>query len=182
MNKTHWNRFKPNGDNVDNNEISIKTLYFLNFKCFEFKLEIEFTDNDLYAFPDKYFLRIYFKNSFIGFSKLIYILYTHPNSNQFSDLLKFKYNLYGISEYTGYEIVFELIEIDKEDNFELIKNPLGLLYGRVNLDDTTTYLNNLRDQFKKLTNSTTRKILIENDSFDLEIDEDLFKQYYLQVI
>ena len=31
--------------NIDqNNELFIKTIYFLNFKCFEFKLEIEFND------------------------------------------------------------------------------------------------------------------------------------------
>ena len=41
------------------------------------------------------------------------------------------------------------------------------------------YLNKMKLNFEKITNSTTKDILL--DINDLEIDEDLFKQYYLQV-
>ena len=45
----------------------------------------------------------------------------------------------------------------------LIKNPMSLFYKSINLNDATSYLNEMKSKFKELTNRTTREILIEDE-------------------
>lgn len=83
FNITHDNKIKPNGSHFSNDEISMDTLYFLNFKCFELKLKVLFNENDLLILSDKWKVVIQLQKSFIGNSTMIYLLYRHPKSNQF---------------------------------------------------------------------------------------------------
>ena len=60
---------------------------------------------------------------------------------------------------------------------------MRLFYESTTINDATTYLNNLIKKFKKKFNLATTKIILENykrKGFAYEIDDDLFKQFYLQ--
>ena len=57
-------------------------------------------------------------------------------------------------------------------------------YKLIKINEPNTYLNKMEIDFKEKCNLTTKKLILENknERFNLEIDEEMFNQYYLQVI
>ena len=56
---------------------------------------------------------------------------------------------------------------------------------KIHLNDATFYLNNLINKFQSKFNRTTIEVILEDDelnnNFKMEINDQLFIQYYLQV-
>ena len=181
FNKTHINLFTPNSSRHSSPEISTKTYFFLNFKCFEIHLKIKFNQEDFYITRLKNIVEIHFNKIFVSYFDHFYFLYRKSDSLQLSDIIEYRIERRRDGSYIIYEIDFESIEVEREDKFELLKNPMSLFRGKVNLNDVTDYLQKIKLNFKKLTNRTTRNIFLKKNNLNLEVDDDLFYQFYLQV-
>ena len=103
------------------------------------------------------------------------------NKIQFSKLLELDFKqgylnpLYSKKTLLISQELFELIYNDK---FNFIKNPISVFYGE---NDAPHYLNNLLNNFKNFNHLRTLKLPLKKNDFKLEVDDDLFEQYYLQV-
>lgn len=82
--------------------------------------------------------------------------------------------------YYSYSIQFELFKIVREDKFELLKNPLNLFHEKIKVNDVTGYLNGMKKRFYDDYNLTTNDLLLD-EYFDVEVDNDLFEQFYRQI-
>ena len=74
------------------------------------------------------------------------------------------------------------------DRFEALKDPRKFFFETININDATTYIRKLVENFRSDRRLTTRKLLLEDyeidgnrSSFDLEVDDGLFEQHYAQV-
>lgn len=193
FNKTHYIFPEASGYNFSSPDLSLSFSFINSLKCLEIELKInDFNLNDFLYIMSKFLITI-------GIDKLIEmnddfqfvnLLYKQPGTNQFSDILRYslKDHKYINGEkinrnLLSLEMTFELTEIERYDRFEYLKNPKILFYKSVKLNDPTVYLNNLKSGFEELTNLTTRNILLNDikDNFKLEIDDEIFAQYYMQV-
>lgn len=184
FNKTHLNTFKPTHSVRENTEISFTHFYYFNMKCFEIEFRLEFEEKDFYFTDGKYITAISFNKTFANQVKIVYFIFKYKNLKQFSGIFRYKVgNLEKRpKDFRKYDIIFELFEIEKIDRFELLKNPMKLFYRPNNINDPTSYLNNLIEVFNKRYNLSTREIILENvdNNFKLEINDVLFQQFYLQ--
>lgn len=81
--------------------------------------------------------------------------------------------------YYNYEFSFELFKTTSQDRYEILKNPTSLFTEDNYLNDPIKYLINLKNKFRIKSNLASSNIL-ESKDFNLEINDQLFKQYYLQ--
>ena len=81
----------------------------------------------------------------------------------------------------SYSIELQLFQVAREDKFESLKNLRTLLYESINLDDTTKYLANMKENFKNKYGLTSRDNILDRNDFNFRIDDELFKQFYLQI-
>ena len=164
-------------------QFRIEEFFLLNEKCFKIILEMEYQRDQLHFSLDSNFvsnvLRIFFK---ANFKKRIFYFMTKPkNKIQFSKLLELDFKqgylnpLYSKKTLLISQELFELIYNDK---FNFIKNPISVFYGE---NDAPHYLNNLLNNFKNFNHLRTLKLPLKKNDFKLEVDDDLFEQYYLQV-
>lgn len=81
-------------------------------------------------------------------------------------------------------IVLELIEVDRSDEFEDLKDLRRLFFGKRKTADVNDYLNEMKAKFSggELENLTTNEVLLEAENFHKEIDNQMFKQFFLQVM
>lgn len=181
FNKTHFISINPSNYLNPNSEISIKTIYYLNFKCFQISLMIDFNEDDFYLSFDYNLIEVIFRSSL---GSKFYIFYMYKNTIQTSGIFRFviEHDENSKNTYKSFKIDFEYFQIEREDKFEIFKNPSSLLYDKSNLNDANKYLDEMRINFNKINNLTTRNVILNNDQFKQEIDDNLFKQYYLQVI
>lgn len=80
----------------------------------------------------------------------------------------------------AYRVVLELFEFSIFDRYKYIKNPKALFVQEVDINDATSYLNGMQNNFKNKFNLQTRAIPF-HDFGDTEIDDELFEQYFSQV-
>lgn len=85
-------------------------------------------------------------------------------------------------------MVFEYFRVTLEDKFEALKDPRKFFFETININDATTYIRKLLQDFRNDHQLTTRKLLLEDyevdahkSSFELETDDGLFEQHYFQV-
>lgn len=171
--------------NKDQKELNIETYYFLNKKCFEVKYNMKYNQNRLY-FEKNYnqVLKIKLNRAFMSEYNLIcYFLTRIKNTLQFSKLNYLDFQNHKMNKAYGYAIESEFFEIEFNDKFNLIKNPLSLLYGSNNLNDANQYLNKLVSNFKLICQMQTLNFPLNRDKYDsnLEFSEHLFDQYYRQI-
>ena len=81
----------------------------------------------------------------------------------------------------NYQIKIQLLKVTVNDKFKYMRNPLGLFNKGSDYNDASGYFGNMKQKFKKLFNKSVLAIPLDEDEFDLRIDNDLFRQYYLQV-
>ena len=193
FNGKNANFFYPNEASNFDSEISLTHWYYLNNKCFEIALKVRFSEQDLYTMPTKSFLGYSFNPKLLELlekyqrKKKAYFMFRKPNTNQFSN--SFFFDITPINEtFYEYQIVFEYFRIVEEDKFESLKDPRKLFFETINIDDATPYIRNLVGNFRNDHRLTTRLLSLENhvdsrskSSFELEVDDGLFMQYYSQV-
>ena len=185
--------FYPSEASNFNSQISLTHWYYLNNKCFEIQLKVRFSEQDLYTMPSKNFIGYVIHPKFLeGFEKharknKVYFMFRRPGSSQFTN--SFYFNIQPVDEkYYDYQITFEYFRIVKEDKFESLKDPRKLFYETININDATPYIENLVGNFRNDHRLTTRLLSLEDhedsrwkSSFELEVDDELFRQYYSQV-
>lgn len=181
FNKTHWVSSKIYGSNFSSVDLSVRFFYFLNLKCVEteFKMPHFFMHNVIYSLHKT--TGTLFFNEDIGF---INFLLRKKGTYEFSNILRHNFKKISSNNTQNVLVNFEITELERYDHFEYLKNPRSLFYKTLNLNDPTTYLGNLKRNFKDLTNLTTRNIPLDDqeDYFNIEIDDELFSQFYMQVI
>ena len=167
-----------------NGDLKIKTFFFQSKKCFQFKLSIDYEQRSFYFQDDQKVLRLFLNNTIIRqMGTDIYFFSKKRNTMELSKIsrLNFKKRIITSLDDNGFEITQELHELILNDKFKLIKNPLILFYGENDIYDVTGYIRKLKNGFYRNYNHMTRELHIKESFFDLEIDDDLFEQYYLQV-
>ena len=78
-----------------------------------------------------------------------------------------------------YQIKTELAKIKIKDQFKILKNPLSLFDGS-DSKNVDNYLENMRNEFFKGNDRLSSKFPIYESSFDGQIDDDLFTQFFKQ--
>ena len=185
-NKTVWQTFQPaNGSVSMNNEISIGHFYFQQWKCFEINLNVLFNETDFLFASNLFVLAVHFRRELYKQFGFVRFYYREKESRRLCANYKFKigHSKTNTTKLYKYRLNFETFEIEKNDRFELIKNPLNLFYKTININDVTNYLNEMKQTFESDYNLTTDKILLSNfetENLKREIDNELFKQFNLQ--
>ena len=188
FNKTHEKYLNMNKLNTttnsnfySNSEISIAHFYYLDLKCFEIVLEPSFKEEDFYFRDHKVVLFVYLNDDIYGQHHSAYFLYRDRESKQIGGSYFFRIGKPPEEIYYkyAYDIELQFIKIEREDKFELLKNPSSLFYGTIAINDATNYLETMKQKFKNKYGLASRDTLL--DDFKLEIDDLLFKQFYLQI-
>ena len=187
FNRTHYNTVELKGgeSNYSDSEITIRPLYLLDtFYCLEFQVNVKFDEDDFYILANKFILHIYFKNSFTLRTKKAYLFYRESGQKEVGDLVEFAIGPDQRGNQPIYEIVLELIKVERNDEFEDLKDPRRLFFGKRRTTDVNDYLNEMQAKFSSgnLKNFTTNEFLLEQADFDKEIDNNLFQQFFLQVM
>ena len=170
----------PNLKNLNSSAISMSHFYYLNFKCFEISLNIEFQKKDYFLMPTKNLLGLYFNKTF-NRNGVFFTIRKQKDTKHLSDIFYYRFRDNGSG--VAYELNFQPFEIDRVDKFEFLKKPSSLFYKKEYINDANVYLKNLIDKFEKEFGVTTREIVLENekdDDFKLEIRDELFEQFCLQ--
>lgn len=162
-------------------------FYFLNLKCFEFSFKPIKNDRYLYTLFELNFVQIELNKKAIS-------KFYNSSSFKFYFISKKKgtHELNGIDEVELSDLnstqsskkmvsfVSKLYIYKIEDRFSYLKNFLTLFLKTVNLNDTTEYIENLLENLKKF-NIQTRKIAGNKGQNKIEIDDELFDQYFMQI-
>ena len=193
-NKTHWNTLKMRKLNstirskfYSSDEIELNHLYYSTMKCFEIDLKIIYENDDFSFLDDKFILKIHLNKKFRKSSRQVFFHYRQMSSVQKLGA-GFLYNIGKIGKrhskepsFHNYELEFRQFDTKIKDNFEILKNPIKLFGKQVNENDISGYFNRMKEKFKDDFNLTTGDLLLDNDLMKIEIDNDLFEQFYLQI-
>ena len=159
---------------IDKKHIKLSYFFFNNLKCHEIENSIVYKESDFYFKDSIYSLKLFFNENFKNES--FFFFYRAKQSKQLIEIYRF--DLKDVK----YKIKLELFEIQIEDKFELFKNLPKLLFKEQSyLNDASKYLANMKDEFINRFNLTTLKIPLEEKEFEIELNEQLFYQYYLQI-
>ena len=169
-----------NSNFYSNSEILLAHFYYLNLKCFEIVLKPYFKE-DFYFEASKLVMDVYLNDDIYRQHSSAYFLYRDRKSKQIGGSY-----LYQIGnppkrrdhKYT-YVIEFQLIKIKREDKFEILKNPVSFFFETTAINDATNYLEIMKQKFNNKYGLASRDTLL--DDFKLEINDLLFKQFYLQI-
>lgn len=161
--------------NFTDQKFQIDTFYFIGKKCFIFKNQIEYERSKFRFKITNEVMKVNFNHDYLAKNqKIVYFLTKLRGTWQFTkiiDLFYFDYN------FKYYSINQELFEIKYEDKFDFIKNP-SLFNDENDLNDFSRFLSNLINNKFDL---RTLNLPIEKQHFNLEIDDDLFEQYFNQI-
>lgn len=158
-------------------------FYYYNYqKCFKINLDLKYQEEDFYFLEDKEILKVYLKREFTVNHTMVFFGYQQSDSNEMNGLLLYNIGKYNENSTLYYhsKIEFELFKIVSEDKFELLKDPRNLFYGISKVNDVTDYFNTMRKQFHDDYNLTTSDFLLDK-YFNVQIDNELFEQYFRQI-
>lgn len=159
--------------------LNLTHFYYSDLKCFKISLNVSYEEKDFYFLNDKNVLKIYLERKFAEDNSQTYFFYQQANSNEIGGGFTYQIGLQTWSNY-AYDIEFELFKVIMEDKFELLKDPRNFFFKKIKVNDVTEYLNAMRKQFHDYYNLTTSNFLLD-DYFDVEVDNELFEQYYRQI-
>ena len=170
-----------NSNFYSNSEILLAHFYYLNLKCFEIVLKPSFKEEDFYFKFNKVVLDVYLNDDICRQHPSAFFLYRENESKQIGGSYFFRIGKPPKkSDYKYfYEIEFQLIKIKREDKFEFLKNPLSLFFETTAINDASKYLETMKQKFKNKYELASVDTIL--DDFKLEIDDLLFKQFYLQI-
>lgn len=153
--------------------VDLDYFYFNNLKCFKIKVIIDYDEEDFYFKKDVYSVKLFFNQRFK--SEDFYFFYKNKHSRQLIEIYRF--NLTNFK----YKIKLELFEIEIIDKFEVLKNPLRLLFKENNINDGNHYLTMITNDFKNKFNLSSQLVPLLRESFQTEINDKLFHQFYFQI-
>ena len=174
---------KGNFNRKLNSKLKISTFFFQRKKCFQIKLIMNYYKKSFYFNDDLSVLEVYLNRS-IAKHYNYYFFFKKRNTMELSEIYKFSLNIYkyAFTDWKiSYEIELELNELEFIDKFRAFRNPLILWYGENDIYDVTSYLNRLKTKFNQDFNFSTSELFINEDDFKLQIENDLFHQYFLQI-
>ena len=154
-------------------------------------LKVRLSEQDLYLMPSKNMIGYSFRDTFVNLYEnenrtgKVFFMFRRDGTRQFSNSFFFDIRpINGV--YFTYEIDFQFFKIVEDDKFEALKDFRKFFVETINIDDATTYLGNLIENFRNDHRLTTLELSLENhkkgsyESFELEVDDGLFRQHYLQ--
>ena len=192
---TYWNgsylqKLKMNetefiNDRYSTSEIELTFFLFINMKCFEIYLKPAYREVDYCFFNNKVLLEVFFNERFTEkpHRDFVIFLYRKSGSKQFGFISLYRIGKARIASdhYHSYLINYELLEIERNDQFEFLKRPMSLFYETVDVNDVTNYIGTIKRKFTEQYRLATSGILVEDESeLDLEHDDEFFKQFILQ--
>ena len=151
MNKCvhHRLNFTTNPNFYTNSEISLIHFYYLNLKCFEIIFRPSFKEEDFYFKTNKLVLYVYLNDDIYRQHSFVYFLYRETESRQIGGSFLHKIGKTSKNIYkNAYEIEFQSIKIESKDKFEFLKNPSSLFYDATSVNDSTNYLETMKQKFK----------------------------------
>lgn len=168
LNETNsWNELELSSSNFD-------FFYFANKKCFVVKLNREYRRRQFYFQHKTEILRIYLRKENTEHMNQVHFM--TRKGFQLSQIMSLSF----FSRVIYYSISHELFEINYQDKFNFIRNPL-LLFPSNELNNADRYLRQLIENFRSSSNSCTLNLPLEREHFDLEIDDDRFESYFRDV-
>ena len=169
----------------NNSNFRIVDFLFHNMRCAILRTNIKYKKEEFYfisSAEDAYPIKLFFNQSF-NRSNDLFFLSKRKLSLQLNEMDKLKTeNEVNENLKLKYQIRQELLEISRNDRFEYIKQPFSLFYSKKNdLMDATSYLEKIQYEFQTNYNLTSLLMLLTEKDFKYEIEDRLFKQFYLQV-
>ena len=175
LNNKVWNSKKLNATNhthyiqIDKN-LKIIYFFFLDYKCFEIIYKIDFNN---------------YKNSIINDIMKIKLNNKTQKKLVFNSKLDATddFNDY-IDLYTSlsYKITFEYFNIKQKNLYQNFANPMLFFKKGYPINDATGFIKNVKEDFKKNFNFTTKRISLNYEDWSFEIKDKLFDQYNLQYV
>lgn len=176
------NTFAKKSSNFTKN-VRIYEFYFQNLKCFEIELDRKIKFKDFYLSPPENIIEISFNEEILERKNLVYFSYKERNYKIPPSFTR--YRIGNLTDGTApiYFIELESMGIKREDKFETLKQLRSLFYEKIFRNDVNDYLTRLEKKFEKIfIGLTTKEIILNEENHGVEIDDELWKQYYLQVI
>ena len=169
---------KPNSSNHENLNLKLNTFFISGSKCFEFLIDIKHEKYEFFFRKDAYPLKIYLKKEKL--KTISQYVFRSKFRSKFEKNFQFLLDLYkNTSLIRKYQIKTEEVEIKIEDQFKILKNPLSLLDGN-DSKNVDNYLENMRNEFFEEYDRFSLKFPIYENSFDGQIDDGLFTQFFKQ--
>lgn len=160
------------------------SYFFFDSKCWEFTPNITFQEEDLLAFEELFFVKIYLKDELYSQDECnchkIFIGFFDPELRELEKISNYKFKKINDSIFS-FKIQPNAIQMIRFDQFEFLKNPITIFKSNNFIKKHNTYYHDLYENFKKLTKHSTQLLSLTIDNFDLEIDDDLFIQYFDQI-
>ena len=172
--------YTANSKFYSNSEISLTHFYYIKLKCFEIILKTSFKEENFYFLDVRFVLHLYLNDRIYRQYQSVYFLYRERESKQIGGSFLYRIGAQSNDNKHIYDIEFQLTVIVREDWFEFFKNPRSLIYDTTTVNDATKYLETMKKKFKNKHGLTSRDTILDHD-FKLEIDDLLFKQFYLQI-
>ena len=161
----------------DQEMVRFKSYFFLNLKCFEISLKIEYREKRVYFLDNIYTLKIYLNKT--NLPALFYFAIKRKNSKEFDGLFRSR-----SEDKIRHRFKIEILKQELIDQFKFLKHPISSLYDLIygsKANNLTEYFDEMLQQFKVGYNLTTSLIALEDEYFAYEIEDRLFHQYYMQV-
>ena len=178
---SEFNEFKGefNGKQTDQVQLfEFQSYLFLNLICHQISTRITYHLGDFFYLNDTYLVKFYLNRNRLP--QYFYLAYKYPHAKEFIRLFK-----YASGEQVNRKVKFENFKRTEVEKFRFLKHPVAWfyerIYGMAEIATITDYLDKLKNDFRRRHNQTTRRIVLEREQFDCEINEQLFQQYYLQV-
>ena len=157
-------------------ELELSYLYYYGQKCLKSDLKVNYSEEDFLLPKDKTVLKIFLDKPFANEMKYTTFLHQQADSREIGGGFNYSIGQYkSYDAYFVYKIEFEQFRIEREDQFELLKDPRRLFRQRVQVNDARTD-QAIRRRFEKDHNRTTDHLPLDGH-FDVEVDNELYQKH-----
>lgn len=171
------------------NRESIKFFFFVDKKCFILESPVqEYRSKQFHFANERDVLRADFNRNLLGEKeRFVYFMTQTSHTMQFSKISTFSFmypsddNDYSNEFLDKFLVTQELFLARRLDKFFFIRNPLASFHGQSDLNDIEGYLGNLLSNYREAHQLVTLNMPIWSRLFDVEIEDELFGQYFTQI-
>ena len=167
----------------ESNLFRFKIFIHNDFKCLELSTDLVYYEGDFNFVNDPCALKVHLNDQFrIDDETNVYFLTKKQGSKQFNEIYKLELKCFLLmSSCRSFSVTLEVFDITYLDKFRHLKQPMSLFLEVNDVNNADRYLNKMQSFFRSNFNLSTRSVPFYMDDFDLEIDDELFEQYYLQI-
>lgn len=169
--------------NTPHSELSYSAFFLQNMKCFQIDVALVYEEKTFLFLEDPFALKFWLRRNLTTNDRTVYFTCKHHRSKQLNMMNPFKFGSDRRKfKKSKFQIKLELLRTvyNEAKLFEYLRNPWSLLLGSRDISDATVYFDGMASQFKQLFNSTTKLMVLDRD-FELELDDQLFLQYFAQI-